>query len=341
MLFERHPENPIVVAGLYDWRRCVTFNPAVVRDDKGTFFMLERACAGLSPIRSCMGLLRSDDGVHFKHVVDRPVFTGDMLGFPQGSVQDPRLVRLDNRWVLVFVADQDAPHCYPTGVGVPGYNHPNLDYQALGDEKFLQLVLARSGIAVSDDLINWELIGWIGPESLDDRDNIPFPEKIKGKYAMLRRPMSYVGEKYGTKGPGMWLSYSADLKSWTEPELVAGPELDWEGQKIGGSAPPLRTEAGWLVSYHGVDRHSCYRTGFLLLDLKNPTKVLGRTQKPVLSPEAYYERFGLVIPNVVFPCANVIHNGRIYLYYGCCDTSIALATCRLDDLLEVVVREKV
>ena len=154
---------------------------------------------------------------------------------------------------------------------------------------------------------------------------------------MLRRPMSYVGEAYGIRGPGMWLSYSIDLRSWIEPELVAGPEQAWEGAKIGGSAPPLRTEAGWLVSYHGVDRNACYCTGFLLLDLEDPTRVLGRTRQPVLRPEAYYERVGLVIPNVVFPCANVIHNDRVYLYYGCCDTAIALATGRVDDLLEVVL----
>ncbi len=336
-LFERHPLNPIVLPGLYDWRRCVTFNPAVAVDASGTFFMLERACAGLTPLRSCLGLLRSDDGVHFEHVVDRPVFTGDMLGFPNGSVQDPRLVRLDDRWLLVFVADRDAPHCYPNGIGGPSYAHPNLECDLLSEDELAKIVHARSGIAVSDDLINWTTIGWIGPEGLDDRDNIPFPEKIDGRYAMLRRPMAYVGPQYGTKGPGMWLSTSADLTSWTEPKLVVGPQWGWEGQKIGGSAPPLRTEAGWLVSYHGVDQAGCYCTGFLLLDLHDPTQVLGRTREPVLRPTAYYERVGLVIPNVIFPCANVIRGNELFLYYGCCDTAIALATCRVDDLLDILL----
>ncbi len=63
--------------------------------------------------------------------------------------------------------------------------------------------------------------------------------------------------------------------------------------------------------------------------------------QPAREPTAYYERFGLVIPNVVFPCAKVVHEGRRYLYYGCCDTSISLATCRLDDLLELVMKQPV
>jgi len=338
VLFERHPENPIVVPGLYDWRRCITFNAAVAKDADGAFVMLERACGSLHPLRSCIGLLRSDDGVHFKHVVDQPVLTGAMLGFPTGDVQDPRLVRLDGKWLMVFVTGKDSPDCVPTGVGAPHYSHPNLDAKAMGDEAFGKFVAVRSGIAVSDDLIRWRHVGWVGPEGLDDRDNIPFPEKIGGRYAMLRRPAAYVGEKYGTRGPGMWISYSDDLKTWDEPALVAGPLFDWEGMKIGGSAPPLRTEAGWLVSYHGVDPSSRYCVGFMLMDLNDPTKVLGRTRKPVMQPETYYERFGLVIPNVVFPCANVVHEGRLYLYYGCCDTSISLATCRLDDLLELVIK---
>ena len=341
MRFERHPLNPIVVPGLYDWRRCITFNPAVVKDDQGTFFMLERAGGSLRPMTSSIGLLRSDDGVHFKHVVDHPVWTAAKMGYPKGGVQDPRLVRIDGRWMMVYVLDKDSPDCMPTGVGVPGYSHPNLDYKAMGDEAFLKYVASRSGVAVSDDLIHWQHMGWIGPEGLDDRDNIPFPEKIGGRYAMLRRPGSYVGKKYGLKGPGMWISYSDDLKHWDEPQVVAGPEFEWEGQKIGGSGTPLRTDAGWLVSYHGVDKTSCYCVGFLLLDLADPTNVLGRTREPVMRPEAYYERFGVVIPNVIFPCANVVHEGKLYIYYGCCDTAIGLATCDLQELVDHVASQPV
>ncbi len=340
MILDRHPENPIVVPGLYPWRKCITFNPAVEVADDGTFYMLERACSGLAPMDSSIGLLRSDDGVHFTHVSDQPVWTGAMLGYPQGNVQDPRLVRLDGRWVMVYVFDQDSPHCHPTG-GVPGYSHPNLDHVAMGEEQFLKTVAARSGLAVSDDLVHWEHLAWIGPEGLDDRDNIPFPEKIQGRYAMLRRPQGIGGKTFGAVKPSIWISYSDDLTEWSDPQLVASPAFEWEGAKIGGSAPPLRTEAGWLVSYHGVDRTTAYCVGFLLLDLDNPTRVLARTRQPVMRPEKYYERFGVVIPNVIFPCANVVRDGLLYIYYGCCDTAICLATCRLDDLLDDLSKQPV
>jgi predicted GH43/DUF377 family glycosyl hydrolase len=87
-----------------------------------------------------------------------------------------------------------------------------------------------------------------------------------------------------------------------------------------------------------VDAGSVYRVGALMLDLRDPTKVIARTKGPIMEPQEYYERFGLVIPNVVFPTANVVKDGIVYIYYGCCDTSIALATVPLDQLVEYTMR---
>ena len=84
-------------------------------------------------------------------------------------------------------------------------------------------------------------------------------------------------------------------------------------------------------------RYVCCRLGALLLDLEDPRRVLARTAEPIFEPEAYYERFGLYIPNVVFPTGNVVVDGVLHLYYGCCDTCIGLATCPLDALLDHVL----
>jgi predicted GH43/DUF377 family glycosyl hydrolase len=182
---------------------------------------------------------------------------------------------------------------------------------------------------------------------MDDRDVILFPEKINGRYAVLRRPLQMVGPEHGTEHPAIWISYSEDLERWSAPELVAKPEFTWEDNRIGGSTPPIKTEHGWLVLYHGVEtrdasaRRVCYRLGALLLDLDDPTRVLARTSRPLMEPEAYYERFGLYIPNVIFPTANVVKEGLLYLYYGVCDTAIALATVPLGELVEYVRREGV
>ncbi len=325
--FKRHPENPIVTAGQYPWRKCVVFNPAVIRDDDGTFYMLDRAVPQLEPFYSSFGLLKSSDGVHFSLVGKKPVWTPDMLGFPYGSMQDPRLVKIDGLFHLVYVLRRYAWNLYPTGLGAPR-NSQQKDKIPKGDAN-----ASRSGIAVSKDMRKWTHKEWVGPIDLDDRDNILFPEKIGGRYAMLRRPLHYVGRKYGTKVPSMWLSYSDDMKTWTEPELLAVPEQDWEVMKIGGSAPPVKTKHGWLASYHGVDKHNAYYVGFMLLDLRNPMKILARSKKPMMKPETYYERFGLVIPNTIFATANVEVDGVLYLYYGCCDTAIALATAPVKDIL--------
>jgi predicted GH43/DUF377 family glycosyl hydrolase len=326
--FRRHRLNPIVRPGGLSWRHAATFNPAVVRDDDGTFLMLERSAARLQPFQCVFGLLRSRDGVHWEHASREPVLTPADLGYPHGSLQDPRLVKIDGIFVLVGVLRPWCWDCFPTGRGAPEYREVEYAGRDLSEPN-----VSRSFIATSRDLQAWTLLGYCSDIREDDRDNILFPEKIQGRYALLRRPLARCGPGYGTARPGIWLSLGDDLKSWDEPRLIAAPLETWESQKIGGSTPPLRTANGWLVLYHGVDSESIYRVGALLLDLNNPARVLARTATPLLEPEAPYERSGLVIPNVVFPSGNVVVGEDLWVYYGACDTAIALATVKLQDLL--------
>ena len=153
--------------------------------------------------------------------------------------------------------------------------------------------------------------------------------------------MHYVGPQYGTDSPGIWVSSSENLTKWSDPKLVAVTEnVAWEGTKIGAAASPLKTDEGWLVLYHGVDANSIYRVGSMMLDLNDPTKVIGRTKNPIMEPTEYYEKFGLVIPNVVFPTANLIVGDKVWIYYGCCDTCISLATVPLDELIRQTMQGK-
>jgi predicted GH43/DUF377 family glycosyl hydrolase len=328
----RYGGNPIVIPGKWDWRAVVTFNPAVVLDDAGTFHMLERACSSLDPLKCQFGLLSSSDGYHFEHVVDHPVFTPEQLGTPLGTVEDPRLVKMGDTYYMTYVHRNKASSCHPTGRGIPVYTGP--ENVPAGDPNHY-----RSGIAISADLRQWEDLGLVTPREVDDRDCILFPEKVNGRYAMLRRPMHYVGPKYGCTHPSIWISYSDDLKKWEEPTLVASAENEaWEGKKIGASTPPIRTEAGWLVLYHGVDKDIVYRTGVMLLDLDDPSKVVARATGYILEPETYYEKVGLIIPRVVFPSANVVKDGLVYIYYGCADTCISVCTVPLDELLAHVLQ---
>ncbi|RKP46741.1 glycosidase [Cohnella endophytica] len=333
MKLTRHENNPIVVPGGAEWRRAAVFNPGVVEAD-GKYYMYERAAGSLRPFRTSIGLLESEDGVNFRPVADEPVFTADMLGFPGGSVEDARVVRIDGTYYMCYALQPYRFDCWPTGTGLPAYYPDNYPEWR---ENGVEPMITRSGIAASEDGIRFTPLCYTTPAEIDDRDNALFPEKIGGRFALLRRPMQYVGEKYGTNTPGIWISYSDDLFEWTEPELVAVAENpEWEGTKIGAAATPVKTDRGWLVLYHGVDAHSVYRVGALLLDLDDPSRVIARIRDPIMEPETYYERFGLVLPNVVFPTANVMVDGLLYIYYGCCDASIGLATVPLYELLDAL-----
>jgi predicted GH43/DUF377 family glycosyl hydrolase len=347
--FTRCPENPIVVPGLYEWRMATVFNPGVLYDD-GRFYMYERAAGGLRPFHCYIGMLESDDGIHFTHVTDQPVFTPEMAGSKYGSVQDPRVVQIDGLYYMTYAFRPYAWNSYPTGLGVPESH----EVQFPGFSGRSEENQTRSGIAISTDRVHWKHHCWATPQEVDDRDVILFPAKIGGRFALLRRPLRFVSpdhrsiqamEASGTSIPGIWICFSDDLQTWTEPKLLIQPEYAWEGGRIGGSTPPIQTDQGWLVLYHGVEtlhpptRRVCYRLGAMMLDLDDPTVVLARTPHFIMEPEAYYERFGLYIPNVIFPTASVVKEGLVHLYYGVCDTAIALATVPLDELVAHVMRE--
>ena len=339
-IFKRHPANPIVRPGLYPWRMAVTFNPGVILDDDGRYYMYERAAASFTPFHCVIGMLESDDGVSFRHTRPGPVFTPEMAGSKYGSVQDPRMAKLDGLYWMTFAFRPYAWSCYPTGVGVPKSEVPSYP----GFDPLKTPNQTRSGLAVSRDRVKWEFHSWITPEDIDDRDVILFPEKIGGRYAVLRRPVRHVATdtSHGDEHPGIMVSFSDDMRTWTAPELVAAPEFAWEDNRIGGSAPPIRTEKGWLVLYHGVETQDkavnrvCYRMGAMLLDLADPRKVLARSKSFLMEPEEEYVKHGVFIPNVIFPTAAIVVDGELRIYYGVCDTAIALATAPLAEVLKAL-----
>ena len=147
---------------------------------------------------------------------------------------------------------------------------------------------------------------------------------------------------YGAHRPGIALSRSSDLTNWSAAETVMEPRSGawWDSLRIGIGPPLLKTERGWLLIYHGVKETvagALYRVGAALLDLDDPTRVIGRSPNWILGPNEPYERAGDV-PNAVFPCG-LIHDeaaDELQLYYGAADTSICVATAVLDDVLAVI-----
>ena len=334
----RHPNNPIVTPGKFPWRMATVFNPAVHYED-GVFTLFERAAGQLRPFICYIGMLQSTDGVNFDHVSDQPIWTPEMAGSKRGSVQDPRIAKIEGTYYMTYAYRPYAWDSHPTGIGVPESFEPTVEGFS-GDPAEN---MTRTGILKSDNLRDWKHFSWATPKDMDDRDVILFPEKIGGRFAAFRRPLQFVGEAYGTDRPTIWISYSDDLHDWSEPELVDVPKLWWESGRMGASTPPIKTEHGWLLLHHGVDvedaetKRVVYRLGAMMLDLDDPTKVIRRPEGVLLEPEEYYEKFGLYIPYVVFPTSAVVVGETLNLYYGVCDTAIALGTVPLQEVIDWVM----
>jgi predicted GH43/DUF377 family glycosyl hydrolase len=161
----------------------------------------------------------------------------------------------------------------------------------------------------------------------DNRDVCLFPEKIGGHYWALHRPAP---AHFGS--PGIWIGTSPDLLHWgNHKSLLDTSGGGWDQRKVGGGAPMLKTDKGWLQIYHGVDQAQRYCLGALLLDLDDPTRIIARLADPLMEPVADYERHGF-FGNVVFTCGATIRDGILHIYYGAADEVMALATLPLSAL---------
>jgi predicted GH43/DUF377 family glycosyl hydrolase len=224
---------------------------------------------------SRIGYAVSSDGFNFFRF-DKPVFS------PEGKLEangceDPRIVRLNDKFYMTYTA-----------------------YSQVG---------VRVALASTKNFISWERFGVIILKDIDNKDAVLFPEKINNKYVMFHRRMD-------EKPLSIWIAYSNDLINWKGHEKVMAPMPgNWDSVTIGAGCPPLKTEKGWLLIYHGVDEESTYRLGMALFDLKEPSKLLYRYPEPILEPKEDYELRGEV-PEVVFGCGACEINGTYFIYYG-------------------------
>jgi predicted GH43/DUF377 family glycosyl hydrolase len=154
-----------------------------------------------------------------------------------------------------------------------------------------------------------------------------FPRRIRGRYAMLSRQ----------DDENLFFMSSDNLHHWNDPEVILRPSEMWESVKIGNCGSPIETEAGWLVITHGVGPMRKYCIGAVLLDLDDPTKVLGRLREPLLAPEGN-EREGYV-PNVVYSCGSLLHGRELILPFAMSDKASAIASMPLDQLLAALTAQ--
>ncbi len=334
MRLKKHENNPILRAGDNDWESLCVLNPAVYYEEKDkTFYMLYRAAGGDERHYIYLGLAKSKDGFNFTRCSDKPALAPDIDGADGGGIEDPRIIKMGDWYYITYAARPYAPGRYWLNEPKPWFNPP-----AEGP-KFLRGNDTLTHLAITRDFVTYKKLGRITDSRVDDRDVILFPEKVNGRYVRLSRPMDWFGKGYPCKRPATWISYSDDLMEWESPALLFEGTAWWEDYKSGGGCPPIKTKYGWFILYHGVSaKDKAYRTGAILTDLKNPSRLIAKTADFLMEPAFDYETEGYY-NGCVFPTANVVKDGTLYVYYGAADKYVCVATADFDELLNYLTKE--
>jgi len=170
------------------------------------------------------------------------------------------------------------------------------------------------------DFLNFRVLTLNGP-AVQNKGMALFPRRVDGRYVMLTRQ----------DDENLYLTFSDNPHFWSDPVLLDQPQQPWEFVKLGNCGSPIETEAGWLVLTHGVGPMRKYCIGATLLDLHDPARIVGQLKEPLLRPEGN-EREGYV-PNVVYSCGSLVHNGQLILPYGLSDTASSIVRIELGELL--------
>jgi predicted GH43/DUF377 family glycosyl hydrolase len=316
---DKHHKNPIITSRVHlPWEAQATMNPAAVYD-KGKIHLAYRAIgdSGLSVV----GYASSSDGIHFDERPDKPMYvpretfewsggtTVDsmekyMSGGGYGGCEDPRLTQIDGNFYLMYVA-------------YDGMNPPRVALSSIPEDDFHNKNWGA-----------WKKPVIISKPGIVDKNACLLPEKINGKYVIFHRIFPYILIDFVD-------SMDFDGTQYLQGEhRIAPTDFGWDSRKVGAGPPPMKTDDGWLLIYHAVDDKddSQYKMGAMLLDPNDPTNVLYRTQKPILTPTEWYENHGFKA-GVAYPCGAVIKDGTLFVYYGGADSYVCVATANLDEFL--------
>jgi predicted GH43/DUF377 family glycosyl hydrolase len=199
-----------------------------------------------------------------------------------------------------------------------------------GDVVYYATYTAYNGVCilpqllVTKDFLDFNILTLNG-SAVQNKGMALFPRKIRGKYVMLSR----------VDGENNYIMFSDHLHFWDEVILLQVPVFPWEFFQIGNCGSPIELPEGWLVLTHGVGAMRQYCIGAILLDLEDPTKVIKRLEEPLLTPNEE-EREGYV-PNVVYSCGSLIHDGALIIPYAMSDISSGISTVKVSDLLDCMV----
>ena len=333
--------NPVIAPRhAVGWEADGTFNPAAFMDDEGAVHLLYRAIGtdGISRI----GYAHSTDGMHFSKRSAHPVFEpGRGFGMPSASARAS--ARRGKNPLLKY-----NPLVYTSGGGWGGSEDPRtvkirhtvyMLYMAFEGWNSMRMALTSIHI---DDLQthdwHWQKPVLISPPNQMNKNWLLFPEKVRGKYAILH-----------SIAPKVLVDYVDDLDKFDGTYFIHSPRPNgpqpgrhgfWDNLLRGAGPPPLKTPQGWLLLYHAIDRRdpNRYKLGAMLLDLKDPTVVLYRTDEPLLASEMHYENEGKA--GVIYASGAVIKDNKLFIYYGGGDRVVCVASAPLDVFLKHVKENK-
>ena len=297
-IFQRSAHNPILTPRDMPFTAEAVLNPGAT-EYNGQVVLLLRVedTSGYSSIY----VARSDDGETDWDIEEKPFLKhGDpKLRYEKWGCEDAR---------ISYLPDEQCYYITYTA------------YSGVG---------AAVALARTSDFQHIERLGLV--MSPNNKDACLFPRKFDGRWAMLHRP-----DAGGVEN--IWIAYSPDLIHWGDLNVYSPKAVVRLGMRSrsGPGPPPIETEYGWLLLYHGVKGYAgqlVYRTGAALLDKDKPHKLIARSPKAIMKATELYETTGL-IPNVVFPTGILLRDDTLWIYYGAGDTCICLATVKLQDVLD-------
>jgi beta-1,2-mannobiose phosphorylase / 1,2-beta-oligomannan phosphorylase len=314
-IIEPRPEN--------SWESAATFNPAALYlDDRIHLIYRAQDHNGIS----VFGYASSKDGISIDERSENPIY------FPQqnfetsqgkkttnpypiisgggwGGCEDPRLCQIEDKIYMIYVAFN-------------GYQPPGVALTSIKTDNFLKKIW------------DWRKPVLISPPGEINKNWIIFPEKINGKFAILH---SFY--------PKILIDYFDSLDKFNGKEFIKSNNTRpvdynriWDSWFRGVGPSPIKTKYGWLVIYHAMDHKNPdrYKIGALLLDLKDPSKILYRSKYPILEPEEVYENNGHKW-GVIYSCGAVVKDGTLFVYYGGADTFVAVASAPFEEFMKQLI----